>query len=193
MMLNKLRIDILKHFIRDYKVKYTGSHIARIDKLNQKSVANALNEFEEQRFLKSKIEGKNKVYSLNLEDREMIINFISTIEHIRTIEFYTKHPLIKDIVSKIKSKRDTIIVIFGSYSKGKEKTESDLDIFIVGKYDNTSIEKLEGLYKLDIKIKDYSHKLFKEPLITKDHLIEEIKKDHIVVKNVQQFVSRLMN
>ena len=91
MLLNDIRIAVIDEFLRNYDIEITGSDIAKKKKLNQKSAANALRELEREDFLKSRIEGKNRLYFLNLEDKENIINFISALEHIKTIRFYKKN------------------------------------------------------------------------------------------------------
>jgi len=189
MILDTLRLHVLEEFLGDYDISLTGSIIARKKNLNQKSVANVLREFEMQGVLKSKIQGKNKLYSLNLDDSQMIVSFISMLEHMRTLDFYKRQPLIKEISKKFIPYCEGSVAIFGSYAKGIQKKGSDLDVFIVGRYDREEIEKISGIYKIDINVKNYPFVLFKKSLLKKDNFLEEVKKDHILVKDVQQFVS----
>lgn len=188
MLLNTIEEDILEPFVKDYRARLTGSQIAKKHKLNQKTVANYLNRLEGQHILKSATEGKNKLFRLNIED-EIIIHFISAIESQRTIRFYKKHPLIKEIMAK--SMINGIAIIFGSYAKGTQDQDSDLDLFIVGQANKKEIEKLGETYKIEINIKQYSQKDLKRSLQTRDPLTEEIIKDHIIIKNNQEFITLL--
>ncbi|MCK5699338.1 MAG: nucleotidyltransferase domain-containing protein [Candidatus Aenigmarchaeota archaeon] len=188
MLLNDARVLIFEDFVRNYSVQLTGSYIARKKKLNQKSVANVLKEFERDGFLKSTIEGKNKLYSLNLDDTQMAVHFICVLEQMRTVNFYKKNVFIKEIVSKILPYFKGIVIIFGSYAKGIAKKDSDLDVFVAGKYDGDSIEKVSKIYKLDINVKNYPEALFRKALSRRDPFIEEIMSGHIIVKNTQDFV-----
>lgn len=188
MLLNDIRIAVIDEFLGNYDIEITGSDIAKKKKLNQKSAANALRELEREGFLKSRIEGKNRLYFLNLEDKENIINFISALEHIKTIRFYKKNTIIKEFVSKADACFDGIAAIFGSYAKGLQKEGSDLDIFVAGKCNNGKAEEIAALYNIELSIKKYPHRIFQKGLITKDPLIEEIIKSHIIVKNTESFV-----
>lgn len=192
MLLNEQRILVVEEFLRDYTLKVTGSDVARKKKLNQKSTANILHELEEDGFLISENEGKNKYYSLQKADKEMLLHFILVIEHLRTISFYKKNPLIKEIVAKIKPLCKGILIIFGSYAKGKQKKDSDLDVFLVGKYDAQEIKKIGERYNIEMNIKQYSLSVFKNPHAAEDYLIKEVIKDHILVNNAEEFVLLLM-
>ncbi len=192
MILDNLRLQVLEEFLRDYDVSFTGSTIARKKSLNQKSAANILREFEMQDILKSTTQGKNKLYSLNLDDSQRIVSFISMLEHMRTLDFYKKQPLIKEISRKIIPHCEGPVAIFGSYAKGIQKKGSDLDVFVAGKYDSEEIEKVSAMYKIDINVKNYPLALFKKSLMKKDYLLEEVKKDHILICDVQKFVSYVM-
>ncbi len=187
MLLNTARIQILEEFLKDYEARITGSFIAEKKNLNQKSTANALKCFEEEGFLKSATQGKNRLYLINLGDAEMSGNFISAIEHLRAIEFYKKHVLIKEIAAKIVSHCDGIAAIFGSYAKGTAKKDSDLDIFVAGKCNEKEIEKVSDMYKIEINIKTYPLPIFEKALMTKDPLAEEVIKYHIIIKGIEQF------
>lgn len=189
MLLNTIRQEIFMEFTRDYEIRLTGSEISKKKNLNQKSVSNTLRDFEDLGFLKSTLQGKNKLYYLNIDDKENFIPFISVIEHLRTIYFFKKQPYIKEIITKITPHSSGIIVIFGSYAKGTHKKDSDLDIFIAGKYDENEIDKISKVYKTEINIKHYQMHNFKRALIKKDPFLEEIIKDHILIEGIQKFVS----
>ena len=192
MLLNDIRIAVIDSFLGSYRTEMTGSDIAKRKKLNQKSAANALRELEKEGFLKSRIEGKNRLYFLNLGDAENIINFVSALEHIKTIRFYKKNTITKEFVSKADACFDGIVAIFGSYAKGLQKEGSDLDIFIAGKCNDAEAEDIAALYNIELSIKKYPHKVFQQGLAENDLLIEEIIKSHIIVKNTESFVKNVL-
>ena len=189
MLLNNTELNILEAFVLDYRARLTGSSIAKNKNLNQKTVSNYLKKLESQNFLKSITEGKNKLYFLNLKDEQIIINFISAAENARTINFYKKHPLIKEVITKLLPNIKGILLIFGSYAKGKEKKDSDLDIFIVGSADQKRIRKIADMYNLEVNAKQYPLAEFKKALEEKDPLAEEVIKNHTIIRGAQEFVS----
>ncbi|MBI2654153.1 nucleotidyltransferase domain-containing protein [Candidatus Woesearchaeota archaeon] len=188
MLLNNTELAILEPFVLDYRARLTGSSIAKSRKLNQKTVSNYLKSLESQNFLKSAAEGRNKLYFLNLSDEQLIVNFISAVENARTINFYQKHILIKEIAAKILTHINGITLIFGSYAKGNEKEGSDLDIFIAGSVDEAQIDKIGDAYHLEINIKKYTMLEFKKALNENDPLIKEVISNHILIQNAQEFV-----
>jgi len=190
MLLDNKRLIVLEEFLQDFNKKLIGSSIAKNKKLNQKSVSNILNEFEKLNLLKSKTEGKNRCYFLNIKNETLLIPFLSLLEHLKTIEFYKRNSVIKEVASKILKSCEGIVILFGSYAKGIEKKESDLDILIIGKYNKNKIEEVSELYGLEIDVKNYSFEIFTESLKKTDFLINEVFKDHIILKGSEDFISR---
>lgn len=189
MLLNDERVRILEEFLKNYEIRLTGSHIAKKKNLNQKTTSIALKGIEEEGFLKSAMQGRNKLYFLNLDDAETSVHFISAIEHLKAIEFYKRQQLIREIAAKIAPLCDGIVAIFGSYAKGTEKKDSDLDVFVAGKYDENGVRKVSEMYRIEINVKNYPLSGFKGALRKHDPFIEEVLANHILVKNIQQFVS----
>jgi predicted nucleotidyltransferase/predicted transcriptional regulator len=177
---------VFEEFLGDYSLELTGSFIAKKKKLNQKTTANYLQNLEKEGILKSKTQGKNKNYFLNLENREIIKNFILAVEHLRTIEFYEKSLVIKEISEKIRERINGSALIFGSYAKRIQKKDSDLDIMILGNCNEKEIVKIGNMYNIEISLKIYSE--FK-----KDTLMQEAIKNHIFIKNSEQVIEEILN
>ncbi|MCH8329262.1 MAG: nucleotidyltransferase domain-containing protein [Nanoarchaeota archaeon] len=186
MILDDMRIDVIEEFLSDFSSKITGSSIAKKKKLNQKSVSNILNELEKESILKSEIQGRNKLYSLNMDNKDSVKKFLASVENLREIRFYKKYPLIKEISSKIAGHIKGSAAIFGSYAKNLAKKGSDLDILVVGKADEREIDKISEVYRIDINIKVY------KPLLRIDALIKEVMGSHIAIKGAEDFLSQLM-
>lgn len=185
MILND-RIGILEEFLRDFKTGLTGSYIANKKNMNQKTVANYLNRLEQEHILKSKIQGKNKLYFLNFDNMEIIKHFILAIEHLRTIKFYKKNILIKEVSEKIQPFIEGCAVIFGSYAKGTEKRGSDIDILIIGKCNEKEIDNISDMYRIEINLKIY-------PIMKKDLLTKEVIKNHVIIKNTERFIEGIID
>jgi len=185
MLLNN-EIKVFEEFLGDFNAKITGSFIAKKNKLNQKTVSNYLKRLEKEHLLKSETQGKNKIYSLNKNNKEIVKNFIISVEHLRTIKFYKKNILIKEIAEKIRHYIEGIAVIFGSYVKNIQKQDSDLDILIIGKCNEKEINKISRIYKIEINLKIY-------PRLENDILIREVIKNHIIIKNTEQFIEGIIN
>lgn len=185
-MVLDINTEVFEEFLGDYTGFFTGSFIAKKKKLNQKTTANYLQNLEKEGILKSKIQGKNKNYFLNLENKEIVKNFILAIEHLRTIKFYKKNLVIKEISEKINKHISGSALIFGSYAKGIQKKDSDLDILIVGNGNEKEIEKIGKTYNIEISLKIYSE--FKRDVLTKESM-----KQHIFIKNPEQLIEEILD
>lgn len=193
MLLNKNHLLVIGEFLRGYEQKLTGSEIARKKKLNQKSVANLLNELEDQAMLRSTAQGRNRLYFLNLDNTEMTRQFLSSAEQLRALQFYGRNPLIREIAAKLLASCEGIVIVFGSYAKGREKEGSDIDVFIAGKSPSERIvEEIGKLYNVEIHVVSYSMQNLREALQKNDRFIGEILTDHLILKGADQFVQLVM-
>lgn len=192
MLLNELVLAVIEEFLGNYTGSFTGSYIAKKKSLNQKSVSNALNKLEDEGFLKSKTVGKNKEFSLNLDNLESVKNFVVAAEHLRTANFLKKNPMIKEIVIKTKNTFYGIVVVFGSYAKGIQKKDSDLDVFVAGSYNKDAVQKISELYNLHISVKNCPTSALKRALRKRDILLTEVIKNHVIISGAEEFVNSVM-
>ncbi len=112
-------------------------------------------------------------------------------EQYKKIQFLEKNHLIKEILEKADEFMLGIVIAFGSYAKGIQKESSDLDLFIVGKYDEKKIKEGGKKYGIAINIKSYPLKIF-EKEIREDILLKEIVGNHILIKDAEGFVRRVV-
>ena len=192
MLLSQLQLTVLEEFLGDYTGSFTGRYIARKRSLNQKSVSNTLNKLEDEGFLKNKTVGKNKEFYINLDNLESVKNFIVAAEHLRTANFLKKHPAVKEIILKTKQAFNGIVIILGSYAKGTQKKDSDLDVFVVGSFNKSMVEKVSDMYNLQVSVKNYPASALKRALRKKDILLTEIIKRHIIISGAEEFVNVVM-
>ena len=93
---------------------------------------------------------------------------------------------LRELVEDIKA--ISLAILYGSFAKGKERRESDVDILIVGKpeAENRLLKKLSLLEKnlqRQINYKWYSQKEYGHKRLKKDPFLEEVLNDrHIVLK-----------
>ena len=99
--------------------------------------------------------------------------------------------MIKEIIEKINPFIEGIGIVFGSYAKDIAKKDSDLDIFVIGKYNKEKIKKVSKTYGIEISIKCYPLKTFEKNLAN-DILLKEILKNHIIFLNAEQFIKMVL-
>lgn len=182
-MLHNKYYEILKVFLGDYNNEIYGRELINKIKISQKNIALTLKELENKSVLKSKKKGNLKFYSLNLKNLQLR-SYLITSEIYNKEIFLTDH---KKLAHIFKSD-DRVVGVFGSYSKGKQKKDSDVDIFIIGK-DGENYQKKGKIYDLDINVKNFTENEFRKLLREKNNLIKEIVNNHILIFNIEKFIN----
>lgn len=155
--------------------------IARILKTNQMTISRELKKLEDKNIIDYKTQGKNYVYFVksSIEAEELIL----MMEHNKLLNLISKNASLRKIVLEIKSREEIFLaIIFGSYANNTQTNKSDIDLYIETQSLETkkSIELLSN--KLSVKIGKFD---------TKNSLIEEIIKNHIIIKGVEKFYENL--
>lgn len=159
------------------------NHIRGIaKKLNEShsTVFRKLDGLKRRNVVDSRKEGKNKIFYLkkNFVSRTYILQ----AELHKLIKLLRKHPELSIIFRDILQKSDEkLVVLFGSYAKGLEKKDSDIDIYIETKSRNIkkSVEDIHS--KINVKIGLFD---------TKSPLIKEIIKDHVIIRGIEEFYEK---
>ncbi len=152
--------------------------IAKELKINHMTIKRALDSMVKENILNVKEEGKNNVFSI--KNSLEAYNAVLSAEIYRLSRFIKKHPELKREILELK-KMPFMVVIFGSYAKGIETKDSDIDVFIETK---------------DVKVKNAASKLNEKFSIKmgkydkNDLLIKEIEKSHIIVKGFEVFYEK---
>jgi len=177
--------EIMKQFLGDYNRKIYGRELEKKVDVSQKNIALTLEELEKEGILSSKTSGNRRYFFLNKANL-LFKKYLLLAEMQHSIEFLKQNPKINQIFERIG--KGQIILVFGSYAKGIQKKESDLDLFIIGKLDEKEIKKTGRDYNLDISIKKGSKSDFIGLLKKKNPLIEEILENHILISGYEEFI-----
>jgi uncharacterized protein len=186
---NDMDLKVLQLFTRGYNKGYYIREVEKLLNVSSKTALITLDKLEKIGILKSEVKGKIKVYTIikSILSRE----FFLLTEQYKKIIFLQNNHLIKEIIEKSDKFLEGIVIIFGSYAKGTQRNDSDLDLFIVGKFDEKKIKEIGEKYGINIDIKSYSTKIF-EKEINKDILLKEIVKNHVLIKDSERFVRRVV-
>ena len=172
-------------FDRDYYIR----EVEKLLKISPRTAQLILEDLENKGIIESKVKGKIKSYKLKIN--ELSNRYLTFVEQYKSIAFMEKNLLIKEVIDKISPFIDGIGIIFGSYAKGISNKESDLDIFIAGQYEKEEIKKVSRNLGIEISIKCYPLKTF-EKNVNQDILLKEVLKNHIVFKNVEMFIQKVL-
>lgn len=178
-------LQVLSLFTNGFNREYYIREVGKLLKISPRTAQLILEDLEEKGVIESKTKGKIKVFRLN--PSEFTKRYLVFVEQYKEIAFLEKRLLIKEIIEKITPHIKGIGVIFGSYVKGLEKEGSDLDIFIAGSYKNEEIKKVSKNLGIEISVKCYPIRIF-EKNMTKDILLKEVLKNHVLFLNAEQFI-----
>ena len=183
-MIHNKYFEILKQFLGDYTGEIYGRELVDKISLSQKGIALALEELEAKSILKSRKEGSLKHYGLNLEYSE-IRDIIAVTEITRKTQFLAQHRKLAYLFKH----DERIIGIFGSYAKGIQKADSDIDIFIIGKKIAGDHDKEGKKLDLNISMKYFSRSSWIKLLKEKNNLLKEIVTYHVILFGVEEFIN----
>ncbi len=130
--------------------------------------------------------GQAKVMSLNLNN--IIKSFLIISSDKEKNEFLKKHPIINKIVLELKT--NECVVLFGSYAKGSENKNSDIDMMIINKQGEKTISfsKYEILFDKKINPIFVTKKEFVEMLNqSEENVGKQVLKGHIILNNPEFF------
>ena len=182
-------LQVLLLFTNGFNREYYIREVQKLLKISPRTSQLILNDLENKGILESKTKGKIKDYTIkrnSLSQRYIIFS-----EQYKAIAFLEKKLIIKEIIEKINPFIEGIGIIFGSYAKDIAKKDSDLDIFVIGKYNKEKIKKVSKTYGIEISIKCYPLKTFEKNLAN-DILLKEILKNHIIFLNAEQFIKMVL-
>ncbi len=184
---NDMDLRILSSFTKGYDKEYYIREVGKLLKVSSRTALLTLAKLEKKGILESKTKGKIKAYSI--KKSTLSREFFLLTEQYKRIQFLDKNHLVKEVLEKADESMRGMVIVFGSYAKGIQKEDSDLDLFIVGIFDEKKIKEAGHKYGLDINIKSYPMELF-EKEIRDDILLKEIIENHILIKDAEGFVRR---
>ncbi len=175
-------------------VNYLGKHLGKNFTLHQLSKLISIPYASFHRtvqqmsdFLTLEAIGKSKIMGLNRTNPILKAHLIISSDE-EGKEFFQKNPIIKKIAGELDTK--DILLLFGSYAKGKETEKSDIDLLIINKDGKKSLSfsKYEILFKKKINPIFITTTEFKKMLKDKDeNLGKQALKNHIILNNPEWF------
>ena len=178
-------LDVISLYNGNYKLEFYLRHISKLAKLPLKTCQNALIYLEKKRILKSKVEGKNKYFSLNL-DNIQTKSILLQAEIYRTDLFLEMYPQFKTFLKELNT--NILIIIFGSYAKLTADKNSDLDLLIISEKE----QKLPyHLLSYKIHKVNLSESSFIKAIKEQEILIKEIEENHIILNNHSFYVNAM--
>src|SRR3989344_2985343 len=137
--------------------------------------------------------GKSKVIRLNTNNPIVKFHLIVSSDEERK-DYLKKQPIIRKIAAELNTK--DVVVLFGSYAKGRQTERSDIDILVINQDGKKSVSfsKYELFYRKRINPIFVRKKEFKEMLKDKEENAgKQALKGHIILNNPEEFWKCVLN
>ncbi len=131
--------------------------------------------------------GKSKTVCLKINN-PVVKSYLTISSDEERKSFLQKQPVIKKIAGELDTKE--VVILFGSYAKGKETEKSDVDLLIINKDGKKSLSfsKYELLFNKKINLIFVTAKEFKKMLQDKEENVgKQALKNHIILNNPELF------
>ena len=160
-----------------------NSHPRKIAKelgVSHTTVLRKLNGLLEGNVVDFQTEGKNSVYFLKKTIEARVSVFMA--EYYRLGMLIRTEPHLRPVINTIHEREDiSLAVLFGSYAKGTAERKSDIDVYI---------ETNDRTVKQDLERSHSRLSIQYGPWDTDNLLIQEIMKNHCILKGVEQYYER---
>lgn len=188
--LSKSELFILSEFTNGFKNALYARELSRRYGMSVASVNLALRNLYKIGILSLEETGRTMLYRVKNDD--IAFEYLGLAEIYKKINFVQRNLIAGRVVNLISPLIVGSGAIFGSYSSGTQKDDSDLDVFVAGTIDKEKTRKIADTYNLDISLKVYPFDEFVR-LINKDILIKEVINNHIIIRGFEGILSAVRN
>lgn len=167
--LSETEFEVLKSFFPEGQ-EITLKIIMNRSKLSYEPVYRTLKHLEEKHLVNIKKIGRTLVYSLEFK-RDLVKMAFILYANERKIIFSEKHLVLSKKLSEIQEETIDFLSVFGSYAKGNETKNSDIDIICVDSNKNKIENKLKALR--------YETNFESAPVVISKKEFSKIKKENL--------------
>jgi predicted nucleotidyltransferase len=176
-------LEIISLFRGNYKERFYLREISKMSKISLRTCQNTLIKLERNKILKSKTEGKNKYFSLNLENIKTKF-YLQQAEIYQTDLFIERYAQLKIFLKSFKTTAP--IIVFGSFAKFTANKNSDLDLLIIS---NKELKLSFHLLPFKPHQINMSEKTFLKAINQQEDLIKEIEENHVILNNHSFYIN----
>jgi predicted nucleotidyltransferase len=183
--INQTTLKMLGLYRSNYNVSFHVRAVARETNIDVKAIQLQLRMLEKINVVSSAQKGRNKEYSLNLNNY-LTKYYMILAETFASITSLSKNFEVKKLLSEIGDRIGDSVMFFGSFAKGEMTQKSDIDLLVIGdkKPDLDAVREAGRLIGREIGVKSTTEEEFLEGLMNGDPLIQEVVANHVVLKGI---------
>jgi len=177
-------LEVISIYTGNYSARFYLRQISKLIKLPLKTCQNILAALESEKILKSKLEGKNKYFSLNL-DNIQTKSYLLQAEIYKLGLFLRNYPQFNTFLKSLNT--NIPLIVFGSFARMRADKGSDLDLLILSKKEPKELPFHLLPYKVhQIILSEIS---FIKAIKKQEILIKEIEEAHIILNNHSFYIN----
>lgn len=192
-MMDKYRMThttlrLLRLYALDYRLRLHVREAGRRIGADMTAARLHLGRLEGIGILRAAREGRNLAYSLNLAN-PAARNYLVMAEYYAAAVHMGGNYLAKRALDDLDAHTDGAIVLFGSYARGEQDEESDMDLLVMGRRapDGGVVRRLSLTTGVRFDVKHETQARFAEMLRRDSPLAGEILASHITLKGADEF------
>jgi predicted nucleotidyltransferase len=189
--INQTTLRIVGRYTSDYGMSLHLREIARQTRVDVKATQLQLKRLESMNVLTSMPKGRNKEYSLKL-DNPITKYYVMMGEAFATVICLANNFVIKKVVSEVVGKIEGTVVLFGSFARGDATRRSDVDLFVIGDAGlrartKNMVDDASELIGRRISLKTASSEQFLKGMVDADPLVKEVISNHVILRGLDEF------
>lgn len=186
---SETKIKILKFLINNRNKEFSIKNLAENLKLDYKNTNLAIKDLKKEKIIDIKKLAGSLICSSNYSFTP-IINYVETLRKEKFLKKREFKLLIKDLeLIKI----PFVCLLFGSYVKGEETKNSDIDLLFITENEK-KIEKIIGRFPFDIHATYVNYEDFILMANNKEFsVVEEVLKKNIILVGIEEFYRIMKN
>ncbi|MEA2003962.1 MAG: nucleotidyltransferase domain-containing protein [archaeon] len=180
-------VDLLIPFSSSYSAYFSATEISKKTGIPQQTASRGLNELAKNNLINYRTEGRNKQFYLDLK-KQSSKNILNIIENHKALKFLIENKEASVIINEI-TLRCKSLILFGSYAKGTQSKDSDLDIVVIGS--KKDIDDIKRRQAIEINEHKISYSELSMLLKKENPLAIEIAGNHIFFGNISELTDIL--
>lgn len=176
------QLKVLSWFLEHPTDKYYLRECARILKMSPMTVKRSLDFLVKQEYLIRRIEKNQIFYSANVDN--IAVRYLKIQRNLAWLE---DRKMVEMILKEMKGVSS--IVLFGSYARGENDSDSDIDLLVISNSKEKPTAKAARLLERDVNFLNFSHQKWTKEVKTNPALYLDIITDGIVLYGTKPVVT----
>lgn len=183
--IDETTLKVLGLYTAGYNREFHIREICRYLPISHGSAQNILHDLEKKRVLESETRGKTRIF--RIKKSTIMPEYFLLAEIYKKICFMERDPFTAEILERVGASCTGILLLFGSYARGTNLPDSDIDLLVTGTVDHAAITRLEADFGIEINIQETAAGIFRAKPV-ENPLIAEVMSCHIAWMGAEEYV-----